>query len=34
MQTPLEELSRRDRRRLVARAVLRTVLTSGPLLAL
>ena len=34
MQTPLEALSRRARRRLVARAVLRIVLTTGLLLAL
>jgi voltage-gated potassium channel len=34
MQTPPEALGRRDRRRLVARAVLRVVLTTGLLLAL
>jgi hypothetical protein len=34
MQTPLGELSRRDRRRLVAGAVLRVLLTAGLLLAL
>jgi hypothetical protein len=34
MQTPLEALSRHARRRLVARAVLRIVLTTGLLLAL
>jgi voltage-gated potassium channel len=34
MQTPLDGLSRRDRRRRIARAVLRIVLTTGLLLAL